>query len=265
MLKFSANLSLLFTEYPLVARIAHAKQAGFAAVEIQFPYDADPQALKAALMEHDMPLDLINIPAGDLMTGGDGLACVPTREHEFRQAVQTCLAWAKDLGVPQVNLLAGRQPAHCDLSACLKTLVGNIRYAADEFAQAGIRVLIEAINTVDMPRFAIATIDQQLEMLEAVNHPNVLLQCDVYHMAVNASGGGMTSQEIITALRQHAPQIGHIQFADYPKRGEPSTGTLDFATIFRTIDDMGYTGYVAAEYRPSRSTVQTLDWLTRFG
>lgn len=259
--KFSVNLSLLFTEYPLVERITHAKRTGFEAVEIQFPYDADPQAIKSALAEHDISLNLINIPAGDLMTGGNGLACVPTREHDFRQAVQTCLAWAKDLGVPQVNLLAGRQPEHCDLSACLNTLVGNIRYAADAFAEAGIRVLIEAINTTDMPRFAISTIDQQLEMLEAVNHPNVFLQFDVYHMAVNISGNG--TKEIIKALTKHTEYIAHIQFADYPNRHEPSTGRLDFDAIFQAIDDMGYTGYAAAEYRPSIPTVQTIGWLTR--
>lgn len=259
--KFSANLSLLFTEYPLIERIAHAKKAGFAAVEIQFPYDAYPQAIKQALDEHDIPLNLINIPAGDLMAGGNGLACVPTLEHEFRQAVQSCLAWAKDLGVPQVNLLAGRQPEHCDLSACLKTLVGNIRYAADVFAEAGIRVLIEAINTIDMPRFAIATLEQQLEMLEAMNHDNVALQFDVYHMAMNGAGGNRITHDIMQMLTAHKAYIAHIQFADCPNRHEPSTGTLDFDAIFSCIDDMGYMGYVAAEYRPSKPTVQTLGWM----
>ena len=246
----------------MVERIAHAKRAGFAGVEISFPYDDSPQTIKNELIAHDIPLTMINIPTGTLFAGGDGLACVPTCEYVFRQAVQTCLAWAHDLGVPQVNLLAGRQPQYCDLSACLQTLVDNIRYAADAFAEVGISVLLEAINTVDMPRSAIATLAQQLEMYEAVNHHNVALQCDIYHMAMQ----GMSTADIVDTLEHYHSYIAHIQFADYPHRHEPQTGSLNFAMILacivRLMHQEKYTGYVAAAYRPSQTTRSTLDWLT---
>lgn len=252
--QFSANLSMLFTEYPLCERVQQAAQAGFEAVEIQFPYAENPQQLKAALENARMPLNLINIPAGDLMTGGDGLACVPTKEHEFRQAVQTALAWAKELSVPQLNLLAGRQPMYCDLSASLKTFTQNARFAANACAAAGVRLLIEAINPYDMPRFLVANMAQLLDVLESINHDNVFAQFDCYHIA-------KTGDDVAKLLTEHISIIKHIQFADYPHRHEPNTGTLDFAALFTLVDSLDYTGYMAAEYRPSKPTAQTLNWL----
>lgn len=254
MLKFSANLSLLFTEYPLLERFSKAKKAGFNAVEIQFPYFADPQAIKEQLLVNNLSLNLINIPAANLLTGGDGLACVPTREHEFKQAVQTAAAWARELQIPQVNLLSGKQPNHCDLSACLTTLVNNMRYAATVLADIGVTLVFEAINNKDMPRCVISNIDQQLEMLEAVNHDNVALQFDCYHMAMN-------HENIMALLKSHIDVIAHIQFADCPHRHEPSTGSLDYPMIFKCLEDLDYAGFVAAEYKPLKGTLNSLTWL----
>ncbi|HNH44416.1 MAG TPA: TIM barrel protein, partial [Agitococcus sp.] len=128
---FSANLSLLFKEYPLIERFAVAKQAGFDAVEIQFPYELSIAEIKQQLDQHDLNLVLINVPAGDLMQGGDGLACVPSQEQAFRMAVMEALRYAHELGVGRVNVLAGRQPVECELLDCLKTLASNLRYAAE--------------------------------------------------------------------------------------------------------------------------------------
>ncbi|MEC7119049.1 MAG: TIM barrel protein, partial [Pseudomonadota bacterium] len=183
MLQFSANLSMLFTEVPLIERFALAKQAGFSAVEIQFPYDLDVLLIQAQLELHDLKLVLINLPAGDLMQGGNGLTGVGGREHQFRQALFEGLYYARVLHVPTVNILAGRQPEHADLLPCLETLASNLRYAAHELSNAGITPVIEAINGTDMPRFLLQNIAQLQEMLEAVQHPALKIQFDCYHMA----------------------------------------------------------------------------------
>ena len=156
--QFSANLSLLFTEYPLIERFAIAKQAGFDAVEIQFPYQLSIDAIQQQLTEQNLQLVLINVAAGDLMQGGNGLACVPHQEQAFRMAVMEALLYAEALGVGRVNVLAGRQPIDCELLDCLKTLAANLRYAAEAFQSIGVITTFEAINTFDMPRFLVSSV-----------------------------------------------------------------------------------------------------------
>jgi hydroxypyruvate isomerase len=251
--QFAANLSLLFTEYPLIERFAYAKQMGFDAVEIQFPYDLSIEQIKQQLDEHDLDLVLINVPAGDLMQGGDGLACVPHQAQAFRMAVMQALNYAHDLGVGRVNVLAGRQPLDCELLDCLKTLAANLRYAAEAFQSIGVITTLEAINTFDMPRFLVKSVVDMQEMLEAVDHPTLKMQFDCYHMA-------RMGEDIISSLQAYMPHIGHIQFADVPNRHQPLTGSLDFNLIFNTIDALGYKGYCGAEYHPLGHSVDSFDW-----
>lgn len=257
MLHFSANLSLLFTEVPLLERFALARQYGFDAVEIQFPYELAPEVIHHQLNIHQQQLVLINVPAGDLMQGGDGLACVPGCEYEFQQAVMQAIHYATYLNVPCVNILAGRQSIHADLLPCLETLAKNLRFACNEMSKVGITPVFEIINGKDMPRFLIQTIAQAQEMLEAVHHPALKIQFDCYHQA-------MMDEPILQNLQENLINIGHIQFADYPNRHEPDTGQLNFDEIFSFIANSNYYGYTGAEYRPSQHSHDSFGWLKRF-
>jgi len=256
--QFSANLSLLFTEYPLIERFAIAKQAGFDAVEIQFPYQLSIDAIQQQLTEQNLQLVLINVAAGDLMQGGNGLACVPHQEQAFRMAVMEALLYAEALGVGHVNVLAGRQPIDCELLDCLKTLAANLRYAAEAFQSIGVITTFEAINTFDMPRYLVSSVVDMQEMLEVVDHPTLKMQFDCYHMA-------RMGEDLDARLSENIAHIGHIQFADIPHRHQPNTGTLNYRQIFKTIDDLGYQGFCGAEYHPLGHTLDSLAWLKQYG
>ena len=255
MLRFAANLSLLFTDRPLLARFAAARAAGFSAVEIQFPYELGIGDIRAELDRHDLQLVLINVPAGDLMQGGDGLAGVPGRETDFSRALSQALPYAHQLGVRCVNVLAGRQPARTDLLPCLRTLKQNLRVATEAFAAIGVTTTLEAINTVDMPRFLVHNTAHMQEMLEAVNHPMLKMQFDAYHLA-------MMGEDVIAGVQQNWHDIGHIQFADLPGRGAPGSGQLDFSGFFAALRHLPYAGWCGAEYRPgAEGTEASLGWL----
>lgn len=257
MLKFCANLSLLFTEYPLIERFALAKQVGFDAVEIQFPYELSIEQIKQQLDAHALKLVLINVPAGDLMQGGDGLACVPHQQQAFRMAVLDALRYANALNVDCVNVLAGRQPIEVELLDCLQTLAANLRYAAEAFQSIGVTTTFEAVNTMDMPRFLISSVVDMQEMLEVVDHPTLKMQFDCYHMA-------RMDEDVMACLQDNIAQIGHIQFADVPNRHQPFTGTLDFKSIFSTIKNLAYKGYCGAEYRPLGHSVDSFEWFKSY-
>lgn len=263
MLRFTANLSLLFPELPLLERFAAARAAGFRAVEIQFPYELSIGEIQHELEAHELELVLINVPAGDLMRGGDGLAGVPGREPLFRRAVMQALPYARQLGVRCVNVLAGRQPEDAELLACLHTLTGNARFAAEIFHGIDVTTTLEAINTVDMPRFLIHNIAQMQEILEAVDHPALKMQYDCYHLA-------MMGENVIGGLRENWSQIGHVQFADRPGRGAPGSGAMDYDAIFTCLRDLPYNGWTGAEYKPGADgTVVSMSgwrrWLNQQG
>lgn len=256
-MKIAANLSLLFTELPLLARVQAAAAAGFVGVEIQFPYEVPALQLKEALARAGLPLRLINLPAGDLMTGGPGLAAVPARQAEFDAALQQALTYAAMTRPACVNVLPGRLAAGVSPAQALACLTVNLSKTAEAFAVLGIGVLCEAINPLDMPGFLINTPEQLDELLRTVAHPNLRAQFDLYHMA-------RQDLDIAAGIRLLAGCIGHVQFADCPGRGEPGTGTLDFAPLLQALRDSGYDGWLGAEYRPSRQTEQSLDWLKRW-
>lgn len=257
MLNLAVNLSLIFTEVPLIERFALAKQQGFHAVEIQFPYELSIEHISQQLERHDLELILINVPAGDLMQGGNGLAGIPGQEIEFALAVKQAMQYALELNVPTVNVLAGKQPVDADLLPCLQTLSENLKFACDAFQDANITPVIEMINGIDMPRFLIQNIAQGQEMLEAVRHPALKLQYDCYHMA-------MMGEDVLEGLQENIHQIAHIQFADCPNRHEPFTGYLDYAAIFDWIQQSSYLGYCAAEYKPSHHSRDSFDWLKSY-
>ena len=250
----AANLSMLFTERDLLERIPAAADAGFDGVEVQFPYELDASDLAKRLASHAMPLALINLPAGDLMSGGPGLAGVPDRTSTFRQALDVALRYAARTRPERVNILPGRLADGVETEAALNTLVDNLQLACPAFASLGIGVTFEAINRHDMPGFLVATPGEQLEVMRRVGHSNLSVQLDLYHMARM----GIDLMEAITDL---SGLIGHVQFADAPARGAPGSGTTGFAEAFSALASVGYRGWLAAEYRPRGATESDLAWL----
>ncbi len=255
MLNFTANLSLLFTEVALIDRFKAAKQAGFNAVEIQFPYALNPAAIKDNLDEYGLKMVLFNVDAADLLQGGEGLACVPEKRDQFRQAVAQTVDYAERLKPEAINVLPGRCLDNSRLQHYLETFKENLCFAVDAFSPLGVKTVFEAVNSNDMPGFIIDSGAQMLSMLDQLNRPALFMQYDIYHMQ-------MMGEQPETFIAEQAGKIGHIQFADCPGRGQPGTGRIDFERLFSVIEKSGYSGWVGAEYKPLGSTTESLDWLT---
>lgn len=251
--RFCANLSMLFTERPFPERFAAARAAGFEAVEFQFPYDWPAELLADRLQAAGVRAVLHNLPAGDWAAGDRGIAADPARSAEFRAGLPRALAYARALGVPQLNLLAGRAPAGLSPEATQDTLLENIRLAARALAGEGLTLLIEPINTRDVPGFLVHRSDQALALIDAAGEPNVRLQFDLYH-AQRMEG------DLAATLARALPRISHVQFADNPGRHQPGTGELNFEFLFAELDRLGYAGHVGAEYLPQGRTEDSLGW-----
>ena len=252
-----ANVSMLFTELPLLQRLQAAKAAGFDAVEMQFPYEVSPLLLKQELERCALELVLINLPAGDLMDGGLGLACRVERQQEFQQALEQAVNYALIVQPKLVNVLAGRIQAEEERDAAEQQLVENLKLAVSAFNPLQIKVVCEAINPLDMPGFLLNTPEQLLKVLAQVADENCQAQLDVYHMA-------RQSLDLPSVIKQLGDQIGHVQFADNPGRAEPGTGNIDFMAAFAALKAIDYQGYISAEYRPQQSTLASLGWLDEF-
>lgn len=253
----AANLSLLFKEVPLLDRVSLAAQAGFDGVEVQFPYDVPAESLKRALQQARLPLALINIPAGDLMTGGPGLAGVPAQRGEFARALEQAIAYARITQPLRMNLLPGRLAPDIDREEALDTLVANARLAAERLGEEGVALTCEAVNRHDMPGFLIATATELSDLLDRVDHPNFFAQLDIYHMARMDNG----TLGVTDAVAMLAGRIGHVQFADCPGRGAPGEGDLDFDQCLAALTVAEYEGWLSAEYRPSGRTEDSLGWM----
>lgn len=257
MIKLAVNLSMIFTEVPLIERFALAHAQGFQHVEIQFPYELSIEQIQTQLTIHDLTLCLINVPAGDLMQGGNGLAGVPGMELEFHRGLEQAIQYATALNVPSVNILAGKQPLDADLLPCLNTLAKNFKLACSMLGEYQIQPVFEMINGTDMPRFLVQNVAQAQEMLEAVQNPALKMQYDCYHMA-------MMGEDVFKALKENIHDIGHIQFADCPGRHEPDTAQINFAEIFQWLNQSAYTGYTAAEYRPQAHSNHSFAWKDKY-
>jgi hydroxypyruvate isomerase len=243
----------MFGEVPFLDRFRAAAEAGFKAVEYLFPYPYDRQALKRQLLEHGLVQALHNLPAGNWEAGERGIACLPDRTDEFQTGVNRAIAYADTLGCDQVNCLAGIPPPSVDAATARATLLRNLAYAAPRLRAAGITLLIEPINTRDVPGFFLGGTDQALEIISAVGSDNVKLQYDIYHMQIMEGSVGPTIERVL-------PHIGHIQLADSPGRHEPGTGHIDFPVLLDLIDRVGYTGWIGCEYFPETTTAAGLGW-----
>ncbi len=256
MLQFSCNLSLLFTELPLIERFAAARQAGFQAVEIQFPYELTIEQILQQLQQHQLELVLFNVDADTLLAGGEGLAAVPGKQSQFKQAVEQTASYARALKPGAINILPGRCLNPDKQSSYLDTFKSNLLYAAERFEKLGITTVFEAVNIFDMPGFIIHTGQQMLDIVQELAHPNLAMQYDIYHMSRMA-------EDCAGFLQKHLDKIGHIQFADCPGRGEPGSGQVDFEHLFKIIAESDYRGWTGAEYHPVATSLESLNALQR--
>ena len=256
MQKFAANLTMQFNEVPFMQRFKAAADAGFKAVEFLLPYDFPAQDIATALTENQLKNVLFNMAAGDWNAGERGLAALPGREIEFDTAVAKGIEYAQILGTPNLHVMAGLVAEGADRAAYRATYVRNLRRAAAETAKHGITLLIEPINTRDIPRYFLNTQAEAHAIREEVGAPNLKVQMDFYHVQI-------VEGDIAMKLRKYLPHVGHIQIAGVPERHEPDTGEVNYPYLFALLDELGYGGYIGCEYRPRNGTVAGLGWMPK--
>ena len=251
--RLAANLSMMFNEVDFLDRFAAASAAGFNGVEYLFPYDYDEDDLRGALDEHGLVQVLHNLPAGDWDAGERGIACHPDRVGEFQEGVGRAIAYATAVGCDQLNCLAGVSPSDVPVETLRETFVSNLSFAASELEKVGITLLIEAINTRDIPGFFLQTTSQALAIVADVGSENLKLQYDIYHMQIMEG-------DLKSTIETNLPMIRHMQLADNPGRNEPGTGEINYSFLFEAIDKMGYDGWIGCEYKPRTTTAEGLQW-----
>lgn len=251
--KFAANLTMLFGELPFVDRFAAAKNAGFSGVEFLFPYEFEKAMLAEQLQQHGLTQVLHNLPAGRWGDGERGIAIMPDRVLEFRDGVARAIDYAHALDCRQLNCLVGIAPEGANRDELHKVLVKNLRYAADTLAKERIKLLIEPINTRDIPGFFLTGTAQAAQLIADVGSDNLFIQYDIYHMQVMEG-------DIAPTLKKHLNRIAHVQLADNPGRNEPGTGEINYPFLFRYLDEIGYRGWIGCEYKPKTTTTESLGW-----
>ena len=273
--KFAANLSLMYTELPFLDRFEAAAKDGFEGVEYLFPYAFKPEELAARLKENHLKQVLFNAPPGGVeastiahawdQSGDRGTACIPGREVEFRAGVSLALRYAQALDCPRIHLMAGLIPAGLQCQDVQPTYLANLRWAAQEAKEQGREVLIEPINTRDIPHFFLNRQDHAHEVVAEVGAPNLKVQMDLYHCQI-------VEGDVAMKIRKYLPlgAVGHFQIAGIPDRHEPDEGELNYRYLFRVIDEVaqqcGWDGWVGCEYRPKKGgqpggTSAGLGWL----
>jgi 2-dehydrotetronate isomerase len=257
MVKFSANLGFLWPELALIERIEAAARAGFKAVELHWPYDVAPEAVRQACTRHALRLLGLNTPLGDVAKGDFGLAAVPGREADFQASFDTAVAYARDSGATAIHAMAGVVPAS-ERDRARRVFSKNITQAADQAAQHGITVLLEAINLRDKPGYFYSTVGEVADLMSEIDRPNLRMMFDVYHV-------GVSEGDILTKLERHLPRIGHVQIAAVPSRAEPDEGEVAYRAVFEALDRLGYAGWVGCEYKPRGSTQDGLRWTEVLG
>jgi len=251
--KFAANLSMMFNEQEFPARFAVAAKAGFDAVEFLFPYDYSPAEVGRWLKENKLKNVLFNLPPGDWAAGERGIAALPGREAEFCAGVDRAIEYALELGTPQLHMMAGLVPAGSDLALHRKIYLENMKYAAGVLAKHNLNLLLEPINTRDMPGYFLNTQAQAHELRIESGQPNVKVQMDFYHAQIMEG-------DLAETFKKYFKNIGHTQIASVPKRNEPDDGEVNYSYLYRLLDEMGYEGWVGCEYRPKGKTEDGLGW-----
>lgn len=251
--KFAANLTMMFNEYEFPDRFAAAAKAGFDAVEFLFPYDYLPADVCQWLTENKLKNVLFNLPPGNWDAGERGIAALPGREEEFRAGVAKAIEYALALGTSQLHMMAGIIPSGSDLSLYRRTYLSNMKFAAQELAKYHLNLLLEPINTRDMPGYFLNTQAQAHELRSECGESNVKVQMDFYHAQIMEGDLAMT-------FKKYFSDIGHTQIASVPSRNEPDDGEVNYSYLFKLLDEMDYQGWVGCEYRPKGKTEDGLSW-----
>ena len=252
MLKFAANLSWLFQEYPFLDRFAAAADAGFDAVEFLFPYDFDADTIARHLARQSLKPVLFNAAPGDFAAGERGIAAFPGRAAELREAVQTALHYARATATPRLHLMSGIGSGEVALAAYRDA----IRFACEAAARDGIEIVIEPINNRDIPGYLMNSFDLAAQLIADLGLPNLKLQFDIYHRQ-------LIHGDVLRGLETLMPVVGHMQIASAPLRQEPGSGELDDARVLHAIEALGYAGHIGCEYKPAAGTIEGLGWMKR--
>ncbi len=272
--QFAANLSMLYPEIAFLDRFEAAAKDGFKGVEFLFPYAWEKADIAARLKANGLQQVLFNMPpaglsrddiAREVLGSARGTACIPGRENEFQAGVRLALDYAHTLGCPRIHLMAGLVPEGLERADVQATYVANLRWAAAQAAQAGVDVLIEPINTRDVPRFFLNRQDHAHDILQEIGASNLKVQMDLYHCQI-------VEGDVASKIRQYLPsgRVGHFQIAGVPQRHEPDLGEVNYPYLFGVIDDVskscGWQGWIGCEYRPQRGakpggTSAGLGWL----
>ncbi len=251
--KLAANLTMMFNEVAFLDRFAAAAKAGFKGVEYLFPYDYDKNVLKQQLADNDLTQVLHNLPAGNWAGGERGIGCHADRGAEFQDGVDKAIEYATALGCRQVNCLAGIRQSGRDPNDAREAFIRNLQFAAPRLKAAGIKLLIEAINTRDIPGFFLCNTAQAVDIIKAVGSDNLFVQYDIYHMQIMEG-------DLAPTIERHLALIAHMQLADTPGRHEPGTGEINYPFVLGFIDKIGYQGWVGCEYKPAGATDAGLAW-----
>jgi 2-dehydrotetronate isomerase len=252
-LRFAANLSMLFTELPFGARFAAARMAGFAGVEFLFPYDHDAGALRSELAGNGLVQVLFNLPPGDWEAGERGMAAIPGKEADFEAGLETALAYAEALDCRLLHVMAGVLPPDITPGKAMATYVANLRRAAHVAAEHGVTLVIEPINHRDMPGYFLSRTESARRAIESVGADNLGLQLDLYHRQTSEG-------DLVTAIRDNIDITRHVQIANLPGRREPGSGEIDYGYIFQVLREVGYDGWIGCEYHPHGATRESLGW-----
>jgi 2-dehydrotetronate isomerase len=263
--RFAANLTMLYNEHSFLDRFAAAAKDGFKAVEYLFPYDFDAKVLSQCLQDHGLEQVLFNAPPGDWNSGERGIACLPGREDEFRKGFNLAMEYAQILNCPRIHVMAGIAPQGINAAILQATYETNLAWAAEMAATAGRDVLIEPINTRDIPRFFLNRQDAAHDIVQRIGAPNLKVQFDLYHCQI-------VEGDVASKIRQYLPtgRVGHFQIAGVPERHEPNIGEMNYPYLFKVIDEVadqcGWMGWVGCEYRPQRgvttgATSRGLGWM----
>ena len=256
--KFAANLSFIFQEVGFLDRFAAAAACGFKAVEYLTPYDHPPEVVAEQLNRHRLEQALFNLPPGDWAAGERGIGALPGREQEFRDGVEQALVYAKATKCRLLHAMAGVVPEGHDPAEAERTYLANLRHAADRLAAEGLTLVIEPINTRDIPGYFLNTTTQAMSIIERVGRPNLKLQLDLYHVQIMEG-------DLAHRIRSLAGHYPHVQIAGNPGRNEPDIGEINYPYLFDLLDELGYAGWIGCEYRPKGETRAGLGWARRYG
>ncbi|MEN9776138.1 MAG: hypothetical protein RL322_3208 [Pseudomonadota bacterium] len=252
--RFAANLSLMYAEHAFLDRFGAAASDGFEAVEFLFPYEFDPDEIGARLRHHGLKQVLFNLPPGDWTSGERGMACHPGREAEFMRGLRDALPYVQATGCRSLHVMAGRHVPGVSADLARATYVTNLQSAVRVAADEGLTLLIEPINTRDMPGYFLNYQQQAHEIVDEIGSPHLKVQMDFYHCQIMEG-------DLMRRLERHIQGIGHVQIAGVPDRHEPDRGEVAYPALFARLDTLGYLGWIGCEYRPAGATSAGLEWV----